>query len=64
MNEQSANPNDAEIRQAFAALSDLQLQAALETAANCFGIWRSTSVAERAAVVERAAAIMRARSDW
>ena len=60
----SANPGDAEIRQAFAELSDQQLQTALETAANCFAIWRSTTVAERAAVVERAAAIMRARCDW
>ena len=64
MNEQRANSDDAEIRQAFAALSDQQLQAALETAANCFAIWRSTSLAERAAVVERATAVMRARSDW
>ena len=64
MNEQSANPNDAELRQTLAELSDQQLQTALETAANCFAIWRSSSVAERAAVVERAAAVMRARSDW
>lgn len=63
MTEQNANPRDAEIRQTFAELSDQQLQSALETAANCFAIWRSTSVAERAAVVERAAAIMRSRSD-
>ena len=64
MNEQNAYPNDAELRQTLAELSDQQLQTALETSANCFAIWRSTSVAERAAVVERAAAIMRARSDW
>lgn len=59
-----ANPSDAEIRQAFADLSDQQLQTALETAANCFAIWRQTTLAERAAVVEKAAAVMRARSDW
>ena len=64
MNEQSTYPDDAELRQTFADLSDQQLQAALETSANCFAIWRSTSVAERAAVVERAVAIMRSRSDW
>ena len=59
-----AQPSDAEIRQAFAELSDQQLQTALETAANCFAIWRNTTVAERAAVVERAAAVMRARCDY
>ena len=64
MNEQSDYPNDAESRQTIAELSDQQLQTVLETSANCFAIWRSTSVAERAAVVERAAAIMRARRDW
>ncbi|MDP2134203.1 MAG: aldehyde dehydrogenase family protein [Sulfuritalea sp.] len=64
MNEQSADPNDAESRLTFAELSDQQLHTVLETAANCFAIWRSTSVAERAAVVERAAAIMRLRGDW
>jgi succinate-semialdehyde dehydrogenase/glutarate-semialdehyde dehydrogenase len=63
MNEQSACPDDAELHRTFAELSDLQLQTALETSANCFAIWRSTSVAERAAVVEKAAAIMRSRSD-
>lgn len=64
MNEQSEYPDDAELHLTLAELSDQQLQTALETSANCFAIWRSTSVAERAAVVERAAAIMRARSDW
>jgi succinate-semialdehyde dehydrogenase/glutarate-semialdehyde dehydrogenase len=64
MNEQSAYPNDAELRPTLAELSDQQLQTALETSANCFAIWRSTTAAERAAVVERAAAIMRARYDF
>lgn len=64
MTEPSANPSDAAIRQAFAELSEQQLQTALETAANCFAIWRSTTAAERAAAVEQAAAIMRARCDW
>ncbi|MFH1872745.1 MAG: aldehyde dehydrogenase family protein [Pseudomonadota bacterium] len=59
-----AHLTDAEIRQAFAELSDQQLQTALETAASCFAIWRNTTVAERAAVVERAAAVMRARCDY
>lgn len=63
MNEENAYPADAELRPTVAELSDQQLQTALETSANCFAIWRSTSVAARAAVVERAAAIMRARSD-
>jgi succinate-semialdehyde dehydrogenase/glutarate-semialdehyde dehydrogenase len=63
MNEQSANSDGAETSPSFAELSDQQLQAALETAANCFAIWRSTSVTERAAVVERAAAVMRARNE-
>lgn len=64
MNEQRACPDEAELRQAFAELSDQQLHTMLETAANCYAIWRSTTAAERAAVVERAAAIMRSRSDW
>lgn len=63
MNEQGANPEDAEPSPSLAELSDQQLQAALETAANCFAIWRSTSLTERAAVVERAAAVMRARNE-
>ncbi len=61
---ESANPSDVEIRQTIAELSDQQLQTALETSANCFAIWRNTTVAERAAAVERAAAIMRSRCDW
>jgi len=64
MIEPSAYPGDEEVRQTLAGLSDQQLQTALETAANCFAIWRNTTVAERAAVVERAAAIMRSRSDY
>jgi len=64
MNEQNACPDDAELRRALAELSDQQLQTALETSANCFAIWRGTTAAERAAVVERAAAIMRSRRNW
>jgi delta 1-pyrroline-5-carboxylate dehydrogenase len=64
MTERNDDADDAEVRQSIADLSDQQLQTALETAASCFAIWRSTTNAERAAVVAKAAAVMRSRSDF
>ena len=60
---QSVNPYDGKILKTFEELSDRQLEAALETAAACFEIWRHTTFAERAAVVAKASSIMRARID-
>ncbi|MFZ1135951.1 MAG: NAD-dependent succinate-semialdehyde dehydrogenase [Candidatus Korobacteraceae bacterium] len=60
---QSVNPYDGKILKTFEELSDEQLEAAIETAATCFEMWRRTTFAERSAVVAKAAASMRARID-
>lgn len=63
MTYQSINPyNGALIRQ-YDESTDAHLEWAMATAATCFSTWRTTTFAQRAAVVSRAAAIMRARLD-
>jgi acyl-CoA reductase-like NAD-dependent aldehyde dehydrogenase len=47
----------------FAELNDVQLEAAIATAATCFESSRQTSFAQRAAIVSKAATILRKRSD-
>lgn len=59
----SVNPYTGETLATFAELSGDALEAALTRAAGCFGQWRRTTFAERAAVVAKAAGIMRADVD-
>ena len=59
----SVNPYTGETLATFAELSADALEAALARAAGCFGQWRRTTFAERAAVVAKAAGIMRADVD-
>jgi succinate-semialdehyde dehydrogenase/glutarate-semialdehyde dehydrogenase len=60
---QSVNPYDGKTVKTFPELTDQELEKALETASACFGSWRRTTFAERAAVVSKAAALMHARVD-
>jgi len=63
MSYQSTNPYDGKTLKTFAELTDEELEAAIQTAAQCFETWRKTSFAERAAVVAKAASIMHQRID-
>src|SRR5664279_2816305 len=63
MSYQSINPYDGKTLKTFPELTDAQLEAAIETASNCFESWRKTGFAERAAVVAKAASIMHQRID-
>jgi succinate-semialdehyde dehydrogenase/glutarate-semialdehyde dehydrogenase len=60
---QSVNPYNGKIIKTFDECTDLQLEDALVTAADCFESWRHTSFADRAAIVNKAAEIMRKRSE-
>ena len=57
------NPATGETLREFDALSDADLDTRLERAAQAFRRWRSTPVAERAAVVSRAGAILDRQRD-
>ncbi len=63
MSYQSINPYDGKTLKTFPELTEAQLETAIQTAANCFDIWRKTSFAVRAAVVAKAASIMHQRVD-
>ena len=63
MTYQSLNPFDGRVSRTFTEICDDQLEAAVSGADRCFRAWRTTSFAERAAIVHRAAAILRARID-
>ena len=60
---QSVNPYDGKTLKTFEVLTDVQLEAAIKTAATCFETWRQTTFAERAIIVAKAAALMRAHVD-
>ena len=60
---QSINPFDGQLLETFDELTDVELEAALHAADQCFHAWRHTSFAERTAVVARAAALLRSRAD-
>ena len=63
MSYQSVNPNTGKVVKSFEHMSTAQLQQALATAQTCFQSWKSTSHAERAAVLSRAAVLLRAHVD-
>ena len=63
MSYQSINPYDGKLLKTFAELTDPQLDRAIATASICFDVWRTTTFAQRSAVLTKAAAIMRANID-
>jgi succinate-semialdehyde dehydrogenase/glutarate-semialdehyde dehydrogenase len=63
MTYQSINPYDGKVLKTFPELTGPELDAAITTAATCFGSWRRKTFAERAGVVAKAAAILHARAD-
>ena len=60
---QSINPNDGKLLKSFEHISHAELDQALTVAETCFQIWRHTSYAERAAIMNKAAALLHARVD-
>lgn len=60
---QSVNPYTGKILKTFAGHTDVQLDAALDTAAACFEVWSMKSFAERSAVMVKAAILLRQRQD-
>lgn len=63
MSYQSVNPFNGKTVKTFEQLTDAQLEAALETAANCFEKWRHTTFVERGAIAAKAASLMGERVD-
>ncbi|MEC5216710.1 succinate-semialdehyde dehydrogenase/glutarate-semialdehyde dehydrogenase [Actimicrobium sp. GrIS 1.19] len=60
---QTTNPYTEQAGAPFAECTAEQLETRLATAAACYGTWRSTTFAQRKAVLLRAAALMRERSE-
>ena len=59
---QSTNPYDGKVSKSFDDITDVQLEEKLKTASHCYeATWRTTSFAERKAVLSKAAALMRER---
>ena len=58
MTYQSVNPNDGKVLKTFEHLSSVQLEASLATAQTCFQSWKTTSYADRAAILSKAAKLM------
>lgn len=50
---QSINPNDGKLVKTFDEMSDKALQAAIAAAETCYGSWRRTGFALRAAIANR-----------
>ncbi len=59
---QTINPATGTLLQSFEHLSAAALEQCLTAAATCFGHWRHTAFAERAAVLNRAAVLLRERA--
>jgi len=63
MSFRSINPYDGNTLYSIDAWSDMQLDRALQRAADVFPVWRARSWDERSALLRAAAAVLRARSD-
>jgi len=63
MTYQSVNPSTGKTLQTFDMLTDTQLEAAIDTAATCFEMWKHKTYAERAVVVAKASALLHERAD-
>ena len=60
---QSINPNDGKLVKTFDEMNDKALEAAIAAAEACYGSWRSTGFAHRAAIARKAAQGMRDNAD-
>jgi len=60
---QSVNPNDGMATKTFDTLTAAELEAKLAAADACFTTWKTTTYAQRAAIIAKAAALMRGRVD-
>jgi succinate-semialdehyde dehydrogenase/glutarate-semialdehyde dehydrogenase len=63
MSYQSINPYNGELVKSFDEQTDQQFDAAITTAATCFGTWKELSFAGRATIVAKAAVILRERAE-
>jgi succinate-semialdehyde dehydrogenase / glutarate-semialdehyde dehydrogenase len=63
MSYQTVNPFNGETGQAFATLTDSEVNSSLQAADMCFKMWRHASFADRAVIAAKAASIMRSRID-
>jgi succinate-semialdehyde dehydrogenase/glutarate-semialdehyde dehydrogenase len=59
----SVNPNDGTTSKTFPTLTAAELEAKLATAQACFATWKTTTYAQRAAIISKAATLLRARVD-
>jgi succinate-semialdehyde dehydrogenase / glutarate-semialdehyde dehydrogenase len=60
---QSINPHDEQLVKTFSEIDDRVLETAIATAEKCYGSWRSTGFAHRAAITKKAARGMRDNAD-
>ena len=58
MTYESINPNTGKLLKSYENLTEAQLEQSLAAADQCFQIWRHTSYAERAVIVNKAAELM------
>lgn len=63
MNYQSINPATGRTLQTFPAITNEELETALETATVCFKLWRGSTFSERATIANKASEIMLSRLD-
>jgi succinate-semialdehyde dehydrogenase/glutarate-semialdehyde dehydrogenase len=63
MGYQSVNPFDNKVTQSFEEITDQQLEQKLAAATACFAVWKHTSYAERAKIVNKAARLLHEQSD-
>ncbi|MFZ6673147.1 NAD-dependent succinate-semialdehyde dehydrogenase [Undibacterium sp. Xuan67W] len=63
MSYQSINPNTGQVTNIFNQLNYIELEKHVETASDCFTLWRKTSYSERSAILVKAAGLMRERID-
>ena len=62
-NYKTVNPNNGTTVQTFPTLTAAELEAKLATAQACFATWKTTTYAQRAAIISTAASLLRARVD-
>ena len=62
-NYRSVNPNDGTTTDTFPTLTSAQLEAKIAAADDCFTTWKTTTYAQRAAIIAKAATLMRTNVD-
>ena len=63
MSYQSVNPFDNKVVQSFHEITDQELEAKLAAASSCYAVWKRTSYAERATIMEHAAKLLHERAE-